>query len=137
MSEPTEGAKFFTLARRIPTLIGRLHDGSKIWGGPYTVTQAVAAGVVAFVLWKTSGLWGRGFWLQNVLIFGGAIWGTTFLAGRIPTGGRNPLGWIAGVLGLTFRRRGGKRRGQLLQVSRPRRVRHRINVLADAPAPRH
>jgi hypothetical protein len=136
MSERTEGARFFTLARRIPTLVGRLHDGSKVPGGPYTLTQVITAGVVAVLLWQTPGLWARFGLIGNVLVFAGLVYGAAFLAGRVPTGGRNPITWVTGVLGLTFRRRGGTRRGQVLQVNRPRRVRHRFNVMPD-PAPRH
>lgn len=136
MSEPVEGARFFTRARRVPTLIGRLHDGSKIPGGPYTLTQVVTAAVVALALWQTTALWARFGGMLNAVLFVGLVYGAAFAAGQIPTGGRNPFGWVTGVLGLTFRRRGGTRRGQVLQVSRPHRVRHRFNVLAD-PSPRH
>jgi hypothetical protein len=136
VSTPDSGARFFTAARRIPTLLGRMHDGSKIPGGPYTLTQAVVAGGTALVLWKSASIWAQFGPIGNLAFFVGAVAGVALLAGRIPTGGRNPVSWVGGVLGLTFRRRGGTRRGQLLQVSRPRRVRHRFNVLADAPSPR-
>lgn len=136
MSEPAQGARFFTLARRIPTLFGRLHDGTRIPGGPYTVTQVVAAVVTAVVLWKSMALWARFGLLGNAALFVGLIVAVAFGAGRLPTGGRNPFAWAYGLLSLTFRRRGGRRRGQVLQVNRQRRVHHRFNVLPDAPAPR-
>ena len=41
--QQTEVARFYTRSRKFPRLIGRLHDGTKIPGGPYTVTQAIVA----------------------------------------------------------------------------------------------
>ena len=40
--------KFFTRAMKIPLMVGRLIDGTRLWGGPYTVPQIVV-GVVAGV----------------------------------------------------------------------------------------
>lgn len=136
MSDPAQGARFFTRARRIPTLFGRLHDGTRIPGGPYTLTQVVAGVATLVVLWQTKALWARFGFFGNIALFIGLTVAITFAAGRLPSGGRNPFSWVAGVLGVTFRRRGGRRRGQVLQVNRPRRVRHTFNVLPDAPSPR-
>src|SRR5450759_686655 len=52
-----EVVKYYTRARKFPQLIGRTPDGAKIWGGPYTFTQAISAGVVLFVGVNTMGLW--------------------------------------------------------------------------------
>ena len=43
-SEPVEVLRWYTSALRIPRLIGKLTSGERIWGGPYTVTQAVVGG---------------------------------------------------------------------------------------------
>lgn len=136
MSEQAQGARFFTLARRIPTLFGRLHDGTRIPGGPYTVTQVVAAVTTAVVLSQTTALWARFGILGNPVVFIALVAGIGFVVKFLPSGGRNPFAWVLGVLSLTFRRRGGRRRGVAVQVNRARRVRHTFNVLPDAPAPR-
>lgn len=88
--------RFFTRAISVPTLIGRTSDGKRIPGGPYTVTQFVGAGVVAFVMWKTAGLWTRGGLLENLLVFGAAVGGTVYGLGKVPATGRNPLSMLAG-----------------------------------------
>ncbi len=38
---PQETARFYTKSRRFPKMIGRMTDGSRIPGGPYTLTQTV------------------------------------------------------------------------------------------------
>ena len=44
--EEREVARFYTRSRRFPKFIGRLHDGTKIPGGPYTLTQGVVLAIV-------------------------------------------------------------------------------------------
>lgn len=53
-------------------LIGRLPNGEKIPGGPYTIAQVVAAVVVGSIALKTKPLWQTGGWLMD--------WGLVVLA---------------------------------------------------------
>jgi len=70
--QQTEVARFYTRSRKFPRLIGRLHDGTKIPGGPYTVTQAIVAAVVLALGLVTRGLWGTGTILVDIPIVDGA-----------------------------------------------------------------
>lgn len=85
MAEQTpQVARFFTGARRIPVLIGKI-NGARIPGGPYTLTQLGIGGVVLWVGYKTADIWGPGlFPLIRLIVLAGAAWGATWAAGRIP-----------------------------------------------------
>ena len=58
--EEREVARFYTRSRRFPKFIGRLHDGTKIPGGPYTLTQGVVLAIVLVVALMTQSVWGTG-----------------------------------------------------------------------------
>jgi len=123
-SGPRSVARFYTLARRIPTLIGRTSDGTRIPGGPYTVTQVGAAFVTVLVLWKTTGVWAHLGFMGNLAIAGGALSGVVFLAGRIPTTGRNPATLVVGIVAVLANPKGGTREGNALSVPAPHRLSH-------------
>lgn len=65
----------YTFARRMPTMIGRLRSriggdrGITLPGGPYAVTQLVAAGLTLLVLAKTRGLWAADNRVVTVTVF--------------------------------------------------------------------
>ncbi|MGF0118761.1 hypothetical protein ACQFYA_20910 [Promicromonospora sp. Marseille-Q5078] len=126
MAQETEAARWFTRARRIPILIGRAHDGSRIPGGPYTIGQVIAAAIALFVMWKTATLWAHFGWVTNATVFIGVVAGVVILVGKLPRGGRNPLSWAAGFLALYLRTPGGTVGGRPLRVTPPRKVQHRI-----------
>lgn len=99
MAEPygdREVIRNFTAARKFPQLIGRTPDGKRILGGPYTITQAVGAGLVVWLLYLTRGWW-MGFGLIGstltvLLPLGGVVFGL----GRLRPGGRNPISMLTG-----------------------------------------
>lgn len=135
-----EVVKWYTRARKFPQLIGRTPDGTRIWGGPYTFTQVVGAGVVLLAAVNTMGLWAQYGLLGNAALLLGVTYGVVLLLGRMPVGSRNPLAVLSGTLSALTAPRTGRIAGQRVQVRRPHRVRHRITVLLEtaqhpAPAP--
>lgn len=97
-SRDGRAAKWFTSARKFPQLIGRTPDGTQLPGGPYTITQLVVGGVVALLLWNTTGLWARFGLAGNIVIGPALVIGAVFAAGKIPFEMRSPViigtGWI-------------------------------------------
>lgn len=124
-----EVVRWYTRARRFPQLIGRTPDGTKIWGGPYTVTQVVGAGLVLVVGLKTSWLWARSDLLTNAFILIAVTVGTLFALGRIPVGSRNPVSVAAGAFRAFAAPRTGRLAGQPIRIRRPRRPRRPAPVL--------
>lgn len=126
MAEP---ARFFTRARRIPILVGRLPDGRALPGGPYTLVQVLSGAGAGLVLAKSTPLWAHFGGLLNVVFAGcvvvGVIWGT----GKLPSSGRNPFTWVLDAVALYSVPRQGSMRGRAMRVSRPRLVRHRLVVM--------
>lgn len=91
-SDDVELIRYFTAARRIPLTFGRLSDGMRIPGGPYSGMQ-VAAGAIALVLGPvliTIVLGDVPAVLKFVLTVAGA-WGSAYGAGYLPSTFRNPL----------------------------------------------
>ncbi len=133
MTPPTpEVVKWYTRARKFPQLIGRTPDGAKIWGGPYTFTQAVGAGVMLIVGVNTMGLWARYGLIGNALLLIGLTYGLVLLLGRIPVGSRNPLSVVSGAVHAVLSPRSGRLAGRPVRPRRPHRVRHKITVLVEA-----
>ena len=54
-----EVVKWYTRARRFPQLIGKTADGTTIWGGPYTYTQAGVGAAVLIIGSQTIDWWGQ------------------------------------------------------------------------------
>jgi hypothetical protein len=121
-----ETVKFYTKARRIPTLIGKMPSGGKIWGGPYTMTQGVVGGVAGLVMWKTSALWAHFGALMNIVVAAGIVYGLIWSAGKIPATGRNPFTWAMSAMNVSTRP--GQLAGGRVAVARPRLVTPRITV---------
>lgn len=100
-NELSRVVRFATRGRRQATLIGRDPSGRKIWGGPYTIWQGLAAIAVPFVLWNTRGLWsgvaghpsGLGLIVTIAAVSGVIAW----LVGRLVFS-HNPLWSLAGLL---------------------------------------
>lgn len=123
--------KWYTRARKFPQLIGKTPDGTRIWGGPYTVTQAVAAGGLAFVLYNTMGLWGQFGFLGNLFVFITAVVVVVKVLGQIPLGSRNPLLMAAGLSRAFTAPTTGRLGGRPVRIKPPHRVQHNVVVALD------
>lgn len=75
-----EVARFYTRSRKFPRMVGRLPEGTRIWGGPYTFTQLGLGLVAIFVALATRGVWSWGSVLIDLVVAWG--WG-----GASPTSG--------------------------------------------------
>ena len=123
--QPQVVVRFYTLARKIPFLLGKLGD----WvlpGGPYTLAQGGAFIGVAFIGQKTMPFWATNIapivaWIP-VLILAAA---SALAAGHIPLKGRNPLMILWGVIGYTDAPAWGRQAGNTVALKRTRTVRHR------------
>jgi hypothetical protein len=128
-----EPARFYTVARRIPTLIGRLVGGAPIPYGPYTIGQVVAFLGTAFLLWQTTGIWARFGGLMNLVFGVAAVAAATWGAGKLPRTGRNPLSWVLDMVLLLLRSPGGVLDRRPLRAPRGQVVTYRL-VVPAAPA---
>lgn len=100
MSQPPV-VKWFTPARKIPILIGKLPSGERIWGGPYRASQAIVGGVVLTVMFATRGLWGT---FAETNLFGPILTILISVAVAAAAGygaGRLPIGSNPALEGLT------------------------------------
>jgi len=126
----TETAKFYTKARRIPMLVGKLPSGGRIWGGPYTITQVGAGAVVAFALWRTAPLWAQLGGFMNIVVAVGLVVGTVWATGKLPSSGRNPLSFVMDAMNLTSSP--GRLVGGQVTLPKPRLLTHRVMVVVPA-----
>jgi hypothetical protein len=123
----TEIAKFYTKARRIPMLVGKLPSGGRIWGGPYTITQVGAGAVVAFALWRTAPLWAQLGGFMNIVVAVGVVVGVVWATGKLPTSGRNPIAFVMDAMNLTASP--GRLVGGQVTLPKPRLMTHRVMVV--------
>lgn len=128
----TETAKFYTKARRIPMLVGKLPSGGRIWGGPYTITQVGAGAVVAFALWKTAPLWAQLGGFMNIVVAVGVVVGVVWATGKLPSSGRNPIAFVMDAMNLTSSP--GRLVGGQVALPKPRLMTHRVMVVLP-PSP--
>ncbi|RIQ12213.1 hypothetical protein, partial [Jiangella rhizosphaerae] len=134
MSEEREVVKFYTRARRFPHVLGRFPDGTKIPGGPYTLTQVVGAGLLFLVGVRTMGIWGVGSGLTNVAFLLLATIGSVNVLGRLQTGGRGPVAVALGGYTAAASPKLGRQDGRAVTRRRPRALVHRF-VIADPATP--
>ena len=127
----TETAKFYTKARRIPMLVGKLPSGGRIWGGPYTITQVGAGAVVAFALWKTAPLWAQLGGFMNIVVAVGVVVGVVWATGKLPSSGRNPIAFVMDAMNLTSSP--GRLVGGQVALPKPRLLTHRVMVVLPRP----
>ncbi|MFD2794001.1 hypothetical protein ACFS27_10630 [Promicromonospora vindobonensis] len=128
----TETAKFYTKARRIPMLVGKLPSGGRIWGGPYTITQVGAGALVAFALWKTAPLWAQLGGFMNIVVAVGVVVGVVWATGKLPSSGRNPIAFVMDAMNLTSSP--GRLVGGQVALPKPRLMTHRVMVVLPRPA---
>ena len=117
--QQTEVARFYTRSRKFPRLIGRLHDGTKIPGGPYTVTQGIVAAVLLALGLVTRGIWGTGTILVDIPIVLLVAWGGAWGAGRLPATRRNVASIVLGAFGAVFSPAAGKYQEQTVKLRPP------------------
>ena len=134
-----EVTKFYTRARKFPQLIGKLQDGRAIWGGPYTISQALAGMGTAGALYFTRGLWAHFGVLMNLGVGLGSSWAVVRFMGKLPPGARNPIGLLWGAYSAITAPATGRLRGRALVSPRANSVRHRIHIARTTlpPVPAH
>lgn len=132
MNEEASVVRFYTLARKIPFLLGKLGD----WvlpGGPYTLTQGVAFVGVALIGQRTMPMWGSGMptiiaWIPVLIIAAVAA----VVAGRIPLKGRNPLTLVMGILGYVDAPEWGRQGRGRVDLKKTRSVKRRCSTPTSA-----
>ena len=130
-----EVVKWYTRARRFPQLIGKTADGTTIWGGPYTYTQAGVGAAVLIIGSQTIDWWGQFGLLGNAGILLVAAYGSVLLAGQIPFGMRNPLLVAWGFIGAISAPSQGKFAGRDVRLNRPHVARSTLVDRATQPIP--
>lgn len=136
---PRQG-NFYTASRNVQELVGKLPDGTYIWGGPYTVPQ-VLCGVVVFVITlgaRQIGLWGgagAGALIFDLLVIAALSVGTIFLIGKLPAPKRSIFGLINGVFNLMMAPDVGMWRGRSLPGSKTTKGRRPTAPTPQSAAP--
>lgn len=115
-------ARFYTRARKFPRLLGVTPHGRPLPGGPYTITQAIAAVATLFLLSKTTFLWATGGLITTAAVGLAVVGGVVYLVGQIPAGTYNPLWFLAGLITLASSPAAGRTRGATIRPPRPRRL---------------
>lgn len=115
---PRQG-QFYTASRNVQQVLGKLPDGTYIWGGPYTIPQAVS-GLVFFALAmgaRSIGIWGGSSstsLLLDLLIAALLAFGVVILVGKLPTPKRSLIGAFNGVMNQATAPKTGRWRGRSL-----------------------
>lgn len=113
--------KFFTRAMKIPLMVGRLIDGTRLWGGPYTVPQLVAGFIALLVLWQVfAWFFSTGFILTDAILVVSGAWGVTYLTGRLPESRRNLFNMMTSMASATTTSKTGFYRGSPFKIQQPR-----------------
>jgi hypothetical protein len=117
-------ARFYTAARKIKTLIGEL-NGTRLPGGPYSVTQ-----VIVFVVCAGVGLAlvSNGVTITSLGIFDAPLvlasaWGVAWLFGRLPLTKRNPVWVVYDIFTALFAPSAGTYAGEAFEVKAGHRAR--------------
>ena len=125
--------QWYTRARRLPRLIGKVPGGHDLPGGPYTVTQVVGTACVVVVGYLTMGLWGPGGGLVNYGILGVSALVCLIGLGFVKNTGRNPAAVGISLLGALAVPSRGKYRGRPIRTAKIHRVSHRIVACLPTP----
>lgn len=138
--EEKEVARFFTRSRRFRKFLGRLPDGTKLPGGPYTIPQGLVLAVVLIVACVTQGLWGTGTAFVDFPLAFAFAWAAAWGAGRIPMTRRNLFSVITGGMTAMLRTSAGSFRGAPLRIRPPHQATGKSHIGKEpnrpiAPAP--
>lgn len=113
--------KFFTRAMKIPLMVGRLIDGTRLWGGPYTVPQIVAGFIALLVLWQVfAWFFSTGFILTDAILVVSGAWGVAYLTGRLPESRRNLFHVMTSMASATTTSKTGLYRGVPFKIQQPK-----------------
>lgn len=113
--------KFFTRAMKIPLMVGRLIDGTRLWGGPYTIPQLVAGFIALLVLWQAfAWFFSTGLIFTDAILVGFGAWGVAYLTGRLPESRRNMLNVITSAASATTTSKTGFYRGSPFKIQQPK-----------------
>lgn len=118
-ADTTEVGRFYTRARRVKKMLGKLHDGSKIPGGPYTLTQGAAGVLAGFLALNTNGLWTTRMSIVDIVLGVLGMWSVAWAVGRLPSTNRNPALVLVDASGAVFRPAMGNYRGETLEIRKP------------------
>ncbi|WP_311450322.1 hypothetical protein [Rothia mucilaginosa] len=113
--------KFYTRGLKIPTLVGRLTDGTRIWGGPYTIPQLVVGVIALMILWQVvSRFLSTGFIITDAALILAGAWGITIAVGKIPETRRNLFYMSASSASAVSAPKNGTFRGAPFKIRQPR-----------------
>lgn len=105
----------YTKARRHPLVIGQLPGGGRLWGGPYTVPQAIVMAVSFAVLLLFREAWAHFGLLLNVIVAFAVPYCLGLVVRRVHVDGRNPLAVAGSAMGLLAAPLGGRLGGRPLR----------------------
>lgn len=113
--------KFFTRAMKIPMMVGRLIDGTRLWGGPYTVPQLIAGFIALLVLWQAfAWFFSTGFILTDAILVVFGAWGVAYMTGRLPESRRNLFNVMTSAASATTASKTGLYRGVPFKIQQPK-----------------
>lgn len=113
--------KFFTRAMKIPMMVGRLIDGTRLWGGPYTVPQLIAGFIALLVLWQAfAWFFSTGFILTDAILVIFGAWGVAYMTGRLPESRRNLFNVMTSAASATTASKTGLYRGVPFKIQQPK-----------------
>ncbi|GAA4660216.1 hypothetical protein [Arthrobacter cryoconiti] len=95
--EDYEVVKFYRTSK-YPLMLGRLPDGSKIFGGPYTAAQGIAGAAMIILVLSSWGLWANYGLIGNIIVGATAVVVPVYFAGMIRTRNRNPASMFLGAM---------------------------------------
>jgi len=120
-----DGLLWYTRARRIPRLVGKLPGSERgLPFGPYTITQVVGAGITFILLTNTTSAWGRFGFAGNLAVQAGVTFAVAMALRLVKSGGRDPLTAALSLLQVWTAPRFGRR-----SRNHPVAVRTRVRVL--------
>lgn len=132
MEEQSEVARFYRV-KKFTRYLGRFPDGTKIWGGPYNMTQGVVGAIAGLIAMQTNGLWGTGNIFFDLLLGGGTVYLVVRMAGRIGTGNRNPASLLLGLYAAMTAPSTGMYNGAPPRARTPRQVSGRVLMTPSDP----
>lgn len=108
--EPLVGHSY-TRARRFPLVIGKLPQGGRIIGGPYTLAQVAVMVVTVVALLIAAPVWAH-LGYADVAVYAAVPYGAGFAVRKARIEGRDPLRAGLGALTALGTPAGGRMRGR-------------------------